>query len=174
MAPAAFPWYAITQGKELQQGDILLNCLAPLPPSLTQQPPTEVEQHPRVLVLTQSCDLVEDRRVDRVMVCPITPASTAIQAAGGADKRKNFQRALEKGRLMGHVLLNKCDLAGHEFEHLMTDFPAAFSIPMAYADELAGSNARVRMLPPYREYVSQAFGLYYMRVGLPLNVAALP
>lgn len=30
---------------------------------------------------------------------------------------------------------------------------------------------RLRLLPPYREHLSQAFARYFMQVGLPVNVS---
>lgn len=30
---------------------------------------------------------------------------------------------------------------------------------------------RIRLLPPYREHLSQAFARYFMRVGLPQDIA---
>lgn len=29
---------------------------------------------------------------------------------------------------------------------------------------------RLRLCPPYREHLSQAFARYFMRVGLPINI----
>ncbi|MBD5492017.1 MAG: hypothetical protein HDR16_07880 [Lachnospiraceae bacterium] len=39
------------------------------------------------------------------------------------------------------------------------------------AKEMAFKNGkRLRLCPPYREHLSQAFARYFMRVGLPVNI----
>lgn len=123
-------------------------------------------------MLTQSCDL-EDGAVEWVMVCPVYDAAPFIADAGGKEKQQSRRANLLKGRLIGHVLLNRCTLPNHEFRHLVTDFGGAFSIPLSYARELLGGR-RVRTLPPYREHLAQAFGYFYMRIGLPLPIDDLP
>lgn len=166
-------WYELASGPSLQQGDFLLNCREPIPPTDTPGAPVEVNVHARVVILTQSCDL-EDDGVDTVMVCPVFDCDPFIREAGGKDKQNSRKANLLKGRLIGHVLINRCVLQGHEFNHLVTDFGGAFSLPLSYAKQLAGEGNRVRMLPPYREHVAQAFGYFYMRIGLPLPVDDLP
>ena len=173
MADPPYPWYELASGPTLEQGDFLANCLEPLPPQMTPGAPVEVDVHAKVIVLTQSCDL-EDDGVSLVMVCPVFDAGESIAAAGGKEKQKDRRAHLTKGRLIGHVLINRCTLHGHEFDHLVTDFGGAFSIPLSYAQALTGVGNRVRMRAPYREHVAQAFGYFYMRVGLPLKVDPLP
>jgi hypothetical protein len=173
MPNESYAWYELVSGSTLQQGDILLDCLEPLPPELTSAGAVDVIQHPRVVVLTQSCDL-EDADVSRVMVCPVVTASELIAAAGGRERQRSTRANLERGRLTNHVLINQCLIPGHGFPHLVTDFGAAFSIPFAYATQLAATGNRVRTKPPYRERMAQAFGMFYMRVGLPLPIDPLP
>jgi hypothetical protein len=52
---------------------------------------------------------------------------------------------------------------------MVTSFGDAFSIPIEYAMTLAGQHKRLRLLPPYREYLAQAFARFYMRIGLPIG-----
>ena len=94
---------------------------------------------------------------------------------GGKDKQKSTKVNLERGRLHAYHLLNLCDIAGYEAPHLVADFGDAFSIPLDYATALAGEFAqRVRLLPPYREHLAQMFARFYMRIGLPVDVAPIP
>lgn len=40
------------------------------------------------------------------------------------------------------------------------------------ANHLAQQNSRLRLLPPYREHLAQAFARSFMRVGLPIDIPA--
>jgi hypothetical protein len=180
-----YPWYALVAEPSLQQGDLLRNCLAPVIPhtvnnSVQQQAeavPAEPESSDvfdRVVVLSQSCDLA-DGNIRRVMVCPVYTLDEFLKTIGGnKEAQKSKKSELRKGRLTAYHLLNVCEVAGHEAPHLVADFGDAFSIPLEYAVELAGTGQRIRMLPPYREHLAQMFARFYMRVGLPIDVAALP
>jgi hypothetical protein len=226
----AFQWYALVDGLPLSQGDILRNCLAPLPPrrvpqaapeaapggapgaapalvagavaavapaaavapdvavavapgaavavvpgaALAAPEPEESEEYDRVIILSQSCDLL-DGQIRRVMVCPVYTLPEFLKVVGGGKDKQNSTKAnLRAGRLTAYHLLNMCEIAGWEFPHLVADFGDAFSIPLEYAAELAGHHQRVQLLPPYREHLAQMFARFYMRVGLPIAVAPLP
>lgn len=49
------------------------------------------------------------------------------------------------------------------------DFHEVFTVPREFLESLlvARGGTRPRLLPPYREHLSQAFARYFMRVGLP-------
>jgi hypothetical protein len=177
-----YPWYERVAGRELQQGDILRNCLAPVLPRLQADPvvvavapvPEPVDQYDRVIVLTQSCDLRDDS-VPRVMLCPVHELDEFLQSAGSRAKQNERKGYLKSGRLVAHQLLNLCDVAGVAAPHLVADFGDAFSHTLGYVRRLAEDGGeRARLLPPYREHLAQAFARYYMRVGLPVDVAPMP
>jgi hypothetical protein len=186
-----YPWYELVAGSTLEQGDILRNCLAPIPPRIAEAEPlvaapagSEVpvaraapepgDIHDRVIVLSQSCDLAQGD-IARVMVCPVYTLDEFVDNARGNRNQRNTRKGnLRSGRLIGYHLLNRCTLEGFEATHLVSDFGDAFSIPLQYAVELAGAAPRVRLLPPYREHLSQMFARFYMRVGLPIEVDPFP
>lgn len=188
-----YPWYELVVGRTLEQGDILRNCLAPIPPrtadpgrlvaapgpdpAVAPAPPAAPEPgdiYDRVIVLSQSCDLVQGD-IARVMVCPVYTLNEWIDSTGGnREQRKSRKANLKSGRVIAHHLLNLCTLEGFGAPHLVADFGDAFSIPVHYAVELAGVAQRVRLLPPYREQLSQMFARFYMRVGLPIEVDPFP
>jgi hypothetical protein len=171
----AFQWYEIVVGPDLEQGDLLNDCLAPLPPArdaATASTPEESDEFD-VVVLTQSCDL-QNNKTRFVMVCPIWPLDDFLR---NFDKgqHKGWKDALSKGRVAAYHLLNRCGLDGHAFNHLVVSFGDAFSIPVAYAKALAGTDRpRVRLQPPYREHLAQSFARYYMRIGLPVDIDPIP
>jgi len=51
------------------------------------------------------------------------------------------------------------------------DFRRVYSLPVAFVRMQAEKSLpHLRLLPPYREHLSQAFARFFMRVGLPLNI----
>jgi len=68
-------------------------------------------------------------------------------------------------------MLNVSNLPGFERKFRIVDFHQIFSLPIAFLREFARlSGSRLRLLPPYREHLGQAFARYFMRVGLPVDI----
>ena len=55
----------------------------------------------------------------------------------------------------------------------VVDFHEIYTVPKAFLEKLlcTRKQARLRLRPPYREHLSQAFARYFMRVGLPEPVS---
>jgi hypothetical protein len=67
--------------------------------------------------------------------------------------------------------LERCDISGFEKDNIIVDFKSTFSVPLAYLkDNINFEENRLRLLPPYREHLSQQFARFFMRVGLPLDI----
>jgi len=88
---------------------------------------------------------------------------------------------LRKGEIIGYHMLNKCELDGlsercnlSRFvgEYLIVDFRNTVSFPLNLLIEGAKKRkeSRMRLLPPYREHLSQAYARFIMRVGLPKDI----
>jgi hypothetical protein len=171
-----YPWFEVVQGRDLEQGDILAGCPV-FRPSFKD---TEGEASARItvnrrtgVIVTQSCDLVtraEGRcHCKEVLFCPVY--SRGELANDPVFGRKAAWEEARKGRLPGYHVLNRCELAGHEREFLLVDFSQVFTVDVSIVRELAaGQGPRLRLLPPYREHLSQAFARFFMRVGLPVDV----
>jgi hypothetical protein len=58
--------------------------------------------------------------------------------------------------------------------HLVVDFREIFTLPRTFIESLVSqrTKSRLRLLPPYREHLSQAFARFFMRVGLPVPIQA--
>ncbi len=68
-------------------------------------------------------------------------------------------------------MLNKCETEGFETDYLVVDFRSVYSVPFDFLVGLAERRGeRLRLLPPYREHLSQAFARFFMRVGLPVDI----
>lgn len=176
--PDDFPWYATVTGPSLLQGDFLDACPILIPPAdldvavFDADAPTPITvgwQTYDVVVMSQSCDL-EQENLDLVLLCPRWPLSRL-------EERSDFFRStrgkeeLRRGNVPGYHLLAASDLPGFERPIQVVDFRAVHSLPHGFLKRLATERSpRLRLLPPYREHLAQAFARFFMRVGLPINI----
>ena len=166
-----YPWYKTVSNKTpLEQGDFINNCsvVHPKTSKLNRKLKADVIQYD-VVVMTQSCDLLAGK-VDLVLVCPIWPLSEQEKIDPNLQSNNGKER-LKRGYYVANLMLNKCDLKGFEFEYMIVDFKSVYSVPISYITDLAEKQGdRVRLLPPYREGLSQAFAKFFMRVGYPVDI----
>jgi hypothetical protein len=53
----------------------------------------------------------------------------------------------------------------------IVDFGRIYCLPRGYVEKLANHRGeRLRLLPPYREHIAQAFARFFMRIGLPQDI----
>jgi len=178
------PWYQ--EVGPLAQGDLVINC-----PVVTWTAPgafaivddelsAETGVVARdVIVMTQACDLKQGK-VTNVVLCPAFPLSTyrtGWQAAqigkgqkGNADEWKKFCKSVASGYQWNLAMLNQC--SDPKSEHRIVDFRDVHSTPREIIEKVLASRTttRLRLKPPYREHLSQAFARFFMRVGLPVDV----
>jgi hypothetical protein len=132
-----------------------------------------VVSYRNVIVLSQSCDL-DQRKLEFVLVAPyvgLEQAKAQYDYLRGSDKRE----ALRQGNQVGLHPLNRCEIRGYETDYLVVDFRQVFTAPLAYAFAKAAKPVtRLRLLPPYREHLAQAYARFIMRVGLPVDIPRLP
>jgi hypothetical protein len=70
-----------------------------------------------------------------------------------------------------YAVIAECGLRGFESDVSVVDFRRVYSLPLDYFREFAArAGDRVRLLPPYREHIAQAFARFFMRVGLPVDI----
>jgi hypothetical protein len=159
-----FNWYAIVQDLVIEQGDILLSFPVLEPRYLPDQDQSEgiPYKYYNLIVMTQSCDFQKMREQDFVVFCPL------YNYGDIPEKSKNNWDSLRKGNVLGKYLLNKFDSDNLGFDYQLADLRRIITIPYRVIEEkLDQQPERVRLLPPYREHLSQAFAKLFMRVGLP-------
>lgn len=184
----SFNWYAIVSITDpLEQGDLLDNFpvvtlseeLSEIEPTMETRSEEEPEEKPieapvkeyRVIVMTQSCDLVKFTDSSQVIVCPLYDLREAKTSRGDKLDNANGWGKLIRGNYVGLHLLNKSDLQDHEFNYQVVDLQRIFSAPLSLIKQVAANQGdRVRLLPPYREHLAQAFARQFMRVGLPIDL----
>lgn len=167
-------WYTNVRSNELlQQGDIIPSCPIIVPQSISIKDeggviPSEIIEYD-VVVLSQSCDLVQ-KKVNLVLVCPLWKLDEF-------SKKQDFfasddgKEALRRGYVPGNHLLNKCGLGEYSDSYLVVDFRNVYSVKIEILTKLIKKiDNRIRVLPPYREHLSQAFARFFMRVGLPTDI----
>jgi hypothetical protein len=163
-----YPWYSAAQGDELEQGDLLDSFPVFAPPD-DLQPESTVgadftwEQRDLV-VMSQSCDMVKGREnLSAVLFCPVYFNS---ELRFNRDKLEG----LRKGAFPGYHLLAPCLIESMPREVRIVEFRRVFTLPIAFVRARAAKEPRLRLMPPYREHLSQAFARFFMRVGLPVDV----
>jgi hypothetical protein len=166
-----YPWYGLAKADEpLLQGDFVNSCpiVVPLAAIQSGRVPAEVIEYD-VVVMSQSCDL-EQKNLDLVLVCPIWLLSE-FEGRNPNYKSKKMKESLRRGYLPGYHLLDKCEIDSFQTDYLVVDFRNVYSVPFDLLANIAKRKGkRLRLLPPYREHLSQAFARFFMRVGLPVNI----
>jgi hypothetical protein len=171
-----YSWYEVVAGDKLLQGDMIYQCPVIVP---TGEVPDETGEEEYILeaevsiydavIMSQSCDL-EQEKLDLVLVCPHWPFE---EFANRNDyfKSSRGKADLRRGNIPGYHLLDRCTIGGWEKNVRVVDFRNVYSLPYPFLKKFAEKRReRLRLLPPYREHLSQAFARFFMRVGLPVQV----
>jgi hypothetical protein len=174
-----FPWYEIADSDDLEQGDIFERC-----PIFMMATPFSYEdyrapnfaadfkcRYHNVIVITQSCDVAKDHlKVDEVLLCGLWDLESLSQKHEFANHWKG-QEEIRRGHAPGFHMLNASQLPNFERPLRVAVFHRVYSLPLAFLRSFAQAEGkRLRLLPPYREHLGQAFARYFMRVGLPVDI----
>ncbi len=169
-----YPWYEVVNGSLLQQGDLLPDCPVVLPspdigfPLRKSDVPADLITFD-VVVMSQSCDLANDK-VHDVIVCPHWDLRNAAHMDSSLQHKKAPEE-VRKGRRPRYLLLDSSKLVNPPLGVRIIDFGRIFSLPKPFLAQLAAhSGERLRLCPPYREHLAQAFARFFMRVGLPQDI----
>lgn len=166
-----YPWYDIVDASEvLMQGDFVSSCpvMVPSPFAREGRISAEIIEYD-VVIMSQSCDLAH-HKLDNVLVSPAWPISEMGLENEFFRSRKG-KESLRQGNLPGYHLLNRCELEGFEADFQVVDFRNVYGVPLDFLVDLSRRREkRLRLLPPYREHLSQAFARFFMRVGLPVDI----
>lgn len=168
-----YPWYEIVKGSKISQGDIIESCPVMIIPTTTEVSvgdEIEVESiEIDVIVMTQACDL-EQGNVDNVILCGLTPARNVKTKSGKPADHGTF-KDIKDGKVVALHLLSDFKSDKFSREHYCVDLRQLYSLPIKTLEAIADSKGeRLRLLPPYREHLSQAFARIFMRVGLPSDI----
>jgi hypothetical protein len=171
MASPSYNWYEVIQKEyQLQQGDFLDNFPIPSYSSPIEEATIDTKRDEKtpvsiynVIVMTQSCDIakIRDKNLYEkfVILCPRFDYKDSFD--------KSNWKPLCQGRVMNAHLLNHCEIDAYQFDYQVVSLDQIFSVPYVYVRKFADKKDRIRLLPPYREHLAQAFAKQFMRIGLP-------
>lgn len=174
-----YPWYDVVHGPSLEQGDVFRKFPVFIPPVITtpelyeEGAEGEVDiELTDVMILTQSCDLDRDK-MGNVLLAPIYSLSDFVAKVPKATRRSLYGE-LKAGRKYSAHILDRCNIPDHESDFTVVNFAMATTVAITTLEAFANSSLpRLRLLSPYREQMSQAFGRFIMRVGLPNDLTPL-
>ena len=169
-----YPWFGVVDGDDIEQGDIFEKCPVFVPPAelaLTAEGnPANAEftwQERDLIVMSQSCDLEKDReRLEEIVFCAVWQQSEMTDKLAKVEMLEEAR----KGRLPNIHLIAASTSEGFEREVRIVDFRRVYSLPVKFVRNRATLSKRLRLLPPYREHLSQSFARFFMRVGLPIDI----
>lgn len=194
-----FPWYIeVTPQDPLTQGDFIEECpvlvfrgipeLSGLSDegSLVEalQRSSGIEMA-RAIVMTQACDIAW-KHIRNVILCPIYDLEVYKKAweekrLRGGNKPTDYSwkaevKKVKEGTIWNSAMLDQREVwvkSGLSIPYQIVDFHEVFSIPLEFLEAWIRSKNtnRLRLLPPYREHLSQAFARFFMRVGLPNDIS---
>ena len=171
--PQQYDWYETTEDSQVLQGDFVSDCPVLMPPraidvsSLKQASSVEFDTY-NVVVMSQSCDLAQ-KKVDLVLVCP----HWSLEELKTQNPDLAVPKVLEeirRGNSAAYHMIAECDLSRFESGCRVVGFRDVYSVHIEFLKSHVAGKTRLRLLPPYREHLSQAFARFFMRVGLPLDI----
>ncbi|MCK5155961.1 MAG: hypothetical protein KAQ69_05970 [Spirochaetales bacterium] len=173
-----YPWYELVcNSGELTQGDILMGCPVPsLDDSVYKSIRNEEEVSDPIdvkltdlVILSQACDLLNDK-ISTVVLCTVIPLSVLGESNQHYSSRKGIEE-LRTGKTPAYHLLDKYTEEQFNSYFTIVNFHELYTLPKDFLSAHAETiEKRLRILPPYREHLSQAFARYFMRVGLPIDI----
>jgi len=165
-------WYEVVTGSRLEQADIISSCPVLRPDVYDFPLPTDIDLRSdthNLLVLTQSCDLENDK-IDEVLLAAVldyAELTTNESHRNPLVRSKKWRQAVARGDLPAYALIPpwaNTPIIGWS----LIDFHHLFTLPKKYLESYAGSlDSRLRIVSPYKEHIAQSFARYVMRVGLP-------
>lgn len=170
---SGYPWYELVDAEDpIEQGDLIRNCPIVIPQGksvkeLQELPPKATIYN--VVVMTQTCD-IKWCKVQHVVLCPYFDLNelAKVNPFFRDDDGKN---ELRRGNVTAFHMLNKCEIGSLEHDLLAVEFRKVFNLNIDILKDVAVNNGeRLRLLPPFREHLSQAFARFFMRVALPEDI----
>lgn len=168
-----YPWYEAVDNDDIKQGDIfedveVFRIADDWVDGVTTEARFEAVER-NVIVMSQTCDMSKKHpKVDEVLLCPLYYRWEMTKGHLTSDKGMEDAR---RNNLPRFLVLAECSLPGLEREIRVVEFAPVFTLPLIHLRKKAESvEKRIRLLPPYREHLSQSFARFFMRVGLPIEI----
>jgi len=163
-----FKWYEVVNGENITQGDIILDCPVFKPYEIYKASDGKNAVNGDIeiidaIVMTQACDIANGA-VEDIILCSL------LDVVEGDIGRDNLSE-IKKGAQPKYHIISNANIDGCKMGYKVVDFMNIYSLSIEALKKVAAYNKnRLRLLPPYREHLSQAFARYFMRVGLPSDI----
>ena len=88
---------------------------------------------------------------------------------------KSTCKSIADGHIWNQAFLANSDHTDLVSEIRVVEFTEVFTLPRTFLESWLRqcNQSRLRLLPPYREHLSQAFARFFMRVGLPQPISLI-
>ena len=150
----------------LDQGDIIDGCPILQIIKFDQQSPDSPQvacSTHRILVLTQTCDLA-NQKTQRITVAIVHDAEFLVQQ--NVVKAPDVRGPIRAGRVYGWYFLPSCPEC--DLSESIVDLRQLYTIPREVLDSLRAAGGRkARIQPLYREHLAKHFADTFSRIGLP-------
>ncbi len=148
----------------LDQGDILEDCpLLFLDGDPLEQNLSGMISYQRVLVLTQTCDLAQNK-TSRIVVALVTEAEEMVSS--GELKEASIRGPIRMARTYGWYFLPADESA--DLTESIVDFRQLHTVSRETLESLCRDGHRkARLQTPFREHLAKHFADTYSRIGLP-------
>lgn len=171
---SVYPWYGTITGNTLSQGDILINFNIIVPNAAVEEGDSVSAEVQTIdaIIMTQTCD-IEHGKVKSLLLCPCWDFWNFIERGErkGQIWSTVHRKAIKQGNMPGYFLANDANQDGIVLGLTIVDFHEIHTAPTILVSSFAATvGNRLRMLPPYREHLAQAFARFFMRVGLPVDI----
>lgn len=175
-ASYSYPWYRTVDDSSLEQGDLLQDFDVAVPVVSAGSGGAELQIELKtfdVVVMTQSCD-IENGKVPSLLLCPVFDLWRFVESAkaGGENWGSEQRDKLRQGNLPGYHLISDADQDGQSLPVSVVDFHEVYTAPtILVRGFISTAGKRLRLCPPYKEHLAQAFARFFMRVGLPVAIS---
>lgn len=171
-----YPWYKTVRSTDhLEQGDIFFGFPVYIPRAYPVQ--ESIPEYPAdIVILTQSCDL-NKLRISKsaqntpIVFCPLKSLKEEKLAGRfNPDDPLTGWTATKKEQIVSRRVIpsHTHRWSKHNFDFQIINLKQIYTAPYHFIKEFANRyGTRIRLLPPYREHLAQAFAKQFMRVGLP-------
>lgn len=163
-------WYTeIDDSAPISQGDIIFDCpiIVPDPEfdftGLEDISNIEMRIYTAdVIVMTQACDLAND-----------PPDTVIVAQINGLDGISwSTLSEINSGRRPAYHLISKKENGNAVMDYKIVDFTSIYSVSLILLQKQAElQKYRLRLNSPYLEFLSQRFGYFFSRIGLPINIS---
>jgi hypothetical protein len=173
-----YKWYDdVPANSNVEQGDIVERCNIIMPNERHYSAILNDDENKEPLdiieingiVLSQSCD-IQNEKINSIILCPIWSLEK-FKEKGGYFRSLKAIEDLRRGYFPEYHLLQKVNGIELPEDFYYVDFHRIYSVPKAFIAAILKNKPRKRLLPPYREHLSQSFARYFMRVGLPVDIS---